>query len=87
MSTGINLPAIENLIFAHPTKSSITVIQSIGRGLRLKEGKSKCTLFDLADKFTFGKNVNTTYRHLGERLSTYTNQGFTFKIINVDFND
>lgn len=87
MSTGINLPAIENLIFAHPTKSSITVIQSIGRGLRLKEGKSKCTLFDISDKFSFGKNVNTTYRHLGERLSTYTNQGFTFKIINVDFND
>lgn len=85
MSTGINLPAIENIIYAHPTKSSITVVQSLGRGLRLKEGKSSCTLYDLSDNFSSGQFVNTTYKHLSERLTTYTKLGFSFKIINLDF--
>jgi len=40
MSTGINIPSLENLIFACPTKSAIRVRQGIGRTLRLKEGKT-----------------------------------------------
>jgi superfamily II DNA or RNA helicase len=84
-STGINLPAIENIIFAHPAKSAITIIQSIGRGLRLKEGKDKCVLYDISDNMTFGKKANISYRHLGDRLGTYTRDGFTYSIINVNF--
>jgi superfamily II DNA or RNA helicase len=38
-STGTNIPSIENVIFAMPTKSTIRVRQSIGRGLRLRSGK------------------------------------------------
>ena len=86
-ATGVNLPAIENIIFAHPTKSPITILQSIGRGLRLKDGKLKCTLYDIADNLTNGRTPNTTYRHLGDRLKTYTQTGFSFNIINVPFND
>ncbi len=85
MATGINLPAIENVIFAHPTKSPITIIQSIGRGLRLKEGKTQCNLFDISDNFTYKKTQNTTYRHLSDRLKTYAQQEFKFTVVNVDF--
>ncbi len=85
MATGINLPAIETIIFAHPTKSKITSLQSIGRGLRLKEGKDKCTLFDISDNFTVGKHINHTMRHLGERLKMYTQAGFTFTMTQIPF--
>jgi len=84
--TGTNLPAIENIIFAHPAKSAITIIQSIGRGLRLKEGKTSCTLYDISDNMTLHKKPNISYRHLGDRLGTYTKNGFTYSIVNVDFN-
>lgn len=84
-STGVNLPAIENIIFAHPAKSAITIIQSIGRGLRLKEGKDKCTLYDISDNMTFGKKPNISFRHLGDRLGTYTKNGFKYSMIYVPF--
>jgi superfamily II DNA or RNA helicase len=84
-STGVNLPAIENIIFAHPAKSAITIVQSIGRGLRLKDGKDKCTLYDISDNMTYKKKANISYRHLGDRLGTYTKNGFTYTIVNVDF--
>jgi superfamily II DNA or RNA helicase len=41
-STGINIPSLENVIFASPSKSKIRNLQSIGRGLRLKNGKTEC---------------------------------------------
>jgi superfamily II DNA or RNA helicase len=84
-AVGINLPSIENIIFAHPTKSKITNLQSIGRGLRLKEGKTSCMLFDIADDFSVGRSVNTTMNHFGERLKMYTNAGFQFKITTIPF--
>jgi superfamily II DNA or RNA helicase len=84
-STGVNLPAIENIIFAHPAKSAITIIQSIGRGLRLKEGKDKCTLYDISDNMTHAKKPNISFRHLGDRLGTYTKNGFKYSMIYVPF--
>jgi superfamily II DNA or RNA helicase len=85
-SAGVNLPAIENIIFAHPFKSKITGLQSIGRGLRLKEGKTKCVLFDIADNMAYKKTINSTYRHFGDRLKMYTTAGFTFSITHLEFN-
>lgn len=85
-ATGTNLPAIRNIIFAHPGKSPITILQAIGRGLRLFEGKEACNLYDISDNLTTGKTPNTTYRHLGDRLKTYTQTGFKFNIIEVPFN-
>lgn len=84
-SAGVNLPAIESIIFAHPFKSKITGLQSIGRGLRLKEGKTKCTLYDIADNMAYKKKINNTYRHFGDRLKMYTLAGFTFNITHVPF--
>ena len=84
-AAGVNLPAIENIIFAHPFKSKITGLQSIGRGLRLKEGKTKCTLFDIADNMGYKKTINNTYRHFGDRLKMYTVAGFTFTITHIPF--
>ncbi len=83
-STGTNIPSLENLIFAIPTKSNIRVRQSIGRGLRLKEGKTSCKVFDIADDFRTGKNPNVTYRHMEERIAIYTSEQFKYKLVQLD---
>lgn len=83
-AAGVNLPAIENIIFAHPSKAKITNLQSIGRGLRLSDGKTKCTLYDIADDLSYKKAINYTLRHMGERIKVYTKEKFKFNIIKLD---
>ena len=51
MSTGINIKAIVNLVFADSFKSDRVVRQSIGRALRLHKEKDKAIIFDLVDQF------------------------------------
>jgi len=83
-STGINIPSIENVIFASPSKSKIRNLQSIGRGLRLKEGKTHCNLFDIADDLHWKSWKNHTLRHLQDRVQIYAEEKFSYKIIEVD---
>jgi len=83
-STGINIPSIENVIFASPSKSKIRNLQSIGRGLRLKKGKTHCTLFDISDNLIYKSWENHTMKHFVERLKTYSEEQFNYKIIEVE---
>lgn len=83
-STGINIPSIENVIFASPSKSKIRNLQSIGRGLRLKEGKTHCNLFDIADDLHYKSWKNHTLNHLAERVKIYAEEQFSFKILEVE---
>jgi superfamily II DNA or RNA helicase len=83
-STGINIPSIENIIFASPSKSKIRNLQSIGRGLRLNEGKDSCTLFDIADDLHWKSWKNHTLNHFIERIKTYNEEHFHYKVIEVD---
>ena len=48
-STGINIKNLHNIVLCSGGKSSITVIQSIGRGLRLHPDKKELNIFDLVD--------------------------------------
>lgn len=83
-STGINIPSLENIIFASPSKSKIRNLQSIGRGLRLKNGKTECTLFDLADDLHWKSWKNHTLNHFTERVKIYSEEKFNYKIAEVD---
>ena len=83
-STGINIPSIENIIFASPTKSKIRNLQSIGRGLRLKEGKNKLTLYDVADDLQYKSRKNHTLNHFVERVKIYSEEKFDYKIHEID---
>ena len=85
MSAGVNIPAVENIVNGHPVKSKITFLQSIGRGLRLKEGKTHCNLFDIGDSLAYKTKVNTTFKHFGERLNLLISEGHTFKRVTVQF--
>ena len=83
-STGVNIPSIENVIFASPTKSKIRNLQSIGRGLRLKDGKTHCKLFDVADDISWKSKSNHTLRHLKERVKIYAEEKFDFKLMEIE---
>lgn len=83
-STGINIPSIQNVIFASPTKSKIRNLQSIGRGLRLKDGKTHCNLYDVADDIHYKSWKNHTLGHLAERLKIYSEEKFSYKLVEVD---
>lgn len=83
-STGANVPSIRNVIFGSPTKSYNRVLQSIGRGLRLDNGKDFCVLYDIVDDFSWKTKRNMTLLHGQERIKIYNQQKFSYKIIDVD---
>jgi superfamily II DNA or RNA helicase len=83
-STGINIPSLENVVFASPSKSKIRNLQSIGRGLRLKDGKTVCNLYDLADDLHWKSWKNHTLSHAAERYKTYAEEEFKVKLVEVD---
>ena len=83
-STGINIRNLHNIIFASPSKSRIRNLQSIGRGLRLKDNNSMATLYDIADDITYKDKINYTLQHFKERISIYNSEDFIYEIHNVE---
>ena len=83
-STGINIKALHNIIFASPSKSKIRNLQSIGRGLRISDNKDQCTLFDIGDDFQNGKRANYTLKHLAERIKIYNQEKFNYKLYKIN---
>jgi len=82
-STGISIKSINNVIFASPSKSRIRNLQSIGRGLRISETKTKCTLYDISDDFKWKTWINHTLKHMQERFKIYSSEKFKIKLYNV----
>jgi superfamily II DNA or RNA helicase len=80
LSTGVNIPELDNVVLASPSKSRIRVLQSLGRGLRLAEGKSVCNLYDIADEIPLGKKRwNFTFSHAAIRREYYKTEHFPLK--------
>ena len=65
MSTGTNIRRLDNLVMMFRSKSTVRVIQSIGRVLRLHENKQKATVIDI--KF----NMKYSQKHFTERIQLY----------------
>lgn len=84
-SEGVNIPNIHNIIFANPSKARIKIMQSIGRGLRLDDSKTHCTLFDIADDLSWkAKRAKTTWYnyamdHYTQRVDMYIKEKFEYK--------
>ena len=83
-SVGVNVPSIENIVMAHPFKSEIRILQTIGRGLRLEDKKDRCHVFDLIDDISIGKYYNYTLRHAAARQKIYAREKFKTRTIEVD---
>lgn len=80
-STGINIRNLHNCIIASPTKSRIRLFQSLGRILRLSNGKTVCTLYDIGDDLSWKSNRNHTLKHFMERIKYYAEAKLKYKII------
>src|SRR6056300_1170543 len=83
-STGINIRNLHNIVFASPSKSRIRNLQSIGRGLRLKDNKSAATLYDISDDLKHNEKENYTLSHFRERINIYNEEDFNYEIHNVE---
>lgn len=85
-STGISINNIHNVFFVESYKSEKIVRQSIGRGMRLCEGKDQVNIIDFVDDFsTSPKNKNYLLKHGEERLKIYKEQEFPYKLYKVTF--
>jgi superfamily II DNA or RNA helicase len=85
-STGISINNIHNVFFVESYKSEKIVRQSIGRGMRLKEGKEKVNIIDFVDDFSITpRNKNYLLKHGEERMKIYKQQGFPYKVYKVTF--
>jgi type I site-specific restriction endonuclease len=75
-STGINIKAIMNVVFADSFKSDQIIRQSIGRGLRLHAEKDKLVVFDIVDRF-HKSYTNILYnQYISRRDNIYKKQEF-----------
>lgn len=93
MSTGVSIKNLHHVIFAHPIKSKIMVLQSIGRVLRLHGSKSIATLWDIVDNIavkTKSKTAKKKYSHVNygmkhglERIQRYNSEKFDYNIVEV----
>lgn len=76
-STGISIKRLHTIIFADAGKSKISVLQSVGRGLRMHGTKTHLHLIDIADDLTYGD------KHLQDRLGYYANNEFEVDVKDV----
>lgn len=84
LSTGISIKNIHSIFFTESYKSEIVIRQSIGRGIRLYEGKDVIRIFDFVDDFSYKNSDNFLLRHGKERIKIYEEQQFPWKLVEVD---
>ena len=82
-STGVSINKLHHMIAAHPSKSKIKVLQSIGRMLRLHDEKKEAVLYDIVDDISYKTHQNFTLRHFIERIKIYDEEKFNYSIYNV----
>ena len=83
-STGINIRALHNIIFASPSKSQIRVLQSIGRGLRKSPDGRNTKVFDIADDLHWKSRKNYTLNHAAERIKIYSKERFDYNLHDIN---
>ena len=84
-STGVNIPNLQHIVLASPSKSRIQTIQTIGRSLRTHQSKNMAYVYDIIDNLKFGKRRNYVLKHALERFKIYSEQGFDVDFKEVNF--
>ena len=93
-STGISVKNLHHVIFAHPVKSKIIVLQTIGRVLRKHASKTVAQVWDIIDdmgvkpKSATSKkkyvHLNYALKHALERIQRYAEERFNYIIKQVE---
>lgn len=82
-STGISINRLKHMIAGHPSKSTIKVLQSIGRLLRLHPEIDTVYLYDIVDNLTYNGRENYLLKHFKHRVEIYDKEQFEYEIYNV----
>lgn len=88
---GVDIPAVDTLLFARPTESLTVFTQQIGRGLRLHDSKSHCTVIDLIGNYRnadiklslFDTSEKGSNRTLEPMLPELCEMNLDVKVINL----
>lgn len=72
-AVGINIKNLHYVVFAQGGKAKVTIIQSIGRGLRLHDDKECLVIIDIADATHYGE------LHLEERMEYYRTEQIDYE--------
>lgn len=83
---GVNIKNLQKCVFTSSTKSTIRVLQSIGRTLRLDGKKNQAFVYDIADDLrTSSKSQpNHTLKHFIKRKKIYDSVGFDNSYVEYD---
>lgn len=81
LGTGINVKRIYNMVYVDMTKSFISIIQGIGRGLRVDVDKDSVNLVDIYSDLKYSKD------HATERRAFYTKEQHPFTEYELDYTD
>lgn len=79
MQQGVSIKKLHHLVFAHPNKSFIRVIQTLGRLMRIHSTKDCGVIWDLVDNLKTPKYANHSLRHSFERFRFYTEERHPIK--------
>lgn len=74
IGTGVSIKNLRNIIYAAPLKARVAIIQSIGRLIRLLQGKDKVFLFDIVDDLEYNGISNYALDHFRIRFDIYMNE-------------
>lgn len=83
-STGINIINLHNIIFSMPSKSTIRVLQSLGRGLRKGKNKFKAKLFDISDDLSWKSHKNYSLKHAMIRKNIYDTEKHSYRWVDMN---
>lgn len=78
---GVDIPAVDTVLFLRPTESLTIFLQQLGRGLRLYPGKQQLTVFDfvaqLNQKYDFASRFRSLMLRTDKPLKEQIKEGFT----------
>lgn len=79
---GVDIPAVDTVLFLRPTESLTIFLQQLGRGLRLYPGKQQLTVFDfvaqLNQKYDFASRFRSLLTRTDKSVVDQVKNGFTF---------
>ncbi|KAJ3323610.1 hypothetical protein HDV06_001634 [Boothiomyces sp. JEL0866] len=79
ITEGVDIPNIDCLLMARPTKSGVLLQQMLGRGMRLHPGKESCLVLDFVDTIDSSMMVATIPTLLGLDPSYVMNEKLSSK--------
>jgi superfamily II DNA or RNA helicase/HKD family nuclease len=79
---GVDIPAVDTVLFLRPTDSPTLFLQQLGRGLRRSQGKAFCTVLDFVGhhraEFRFDRRFRALLGGTRKDLEKQVERGFPF---------